>query len=116
MPLFHYSSYWRTWSRVILFEEGEMVEVNLTPIPNCHDSTWERDVRPVRVRRHVTEFGEKDLLTGVLPREVEKELRRYCTPEQVSQLLHGRILRVIDWEKYRRVNNGGANLSDILKD
>lgn len=64
LRVFHYSSYWGRWSRRLKnYDEGDVkgiVEVNLTPIPACYNSNWEKDVIPVVFRIHGTTNGSSD--------------------------------------------------------
>lgn len=114
---FHYCSYWRTWSRVLSTNhpQGPYVEVNLTPIPNCHESTWQDDVAPVRIRAHGTDRKPGDKDTHTLPPMIKRQMMRALGPDLVDRLLSEDFLSQIDWRKYRKFNNGGANLGDIRK-
>jgi len=107
------------YSRILTFEEGPrgcpQVEVNLTPIPCCPSSTWEADVAPIRIRAHSTMRGEGDLGMKEPPLEILAEMKTHLGEALVHRLLTEDFLSQIDWDKYAAVNNGGANLADILK-
>jgi hypothetical protein len=112
--VFHFSSYWGTWSRVLSYDGTWMVEVNLTPIGCAHSSTWASDVAPVRVRQHCTVVDNRDILTNALPDDVRADMIKNLGVELVNRLLCEDILSQINWELYHRHDNGGANLADIL--
>jgi hypothetical protein len=50
-----------------------------------------------------------------IPVVVQRQMNLAIGPELTIRLLRGDFLPVIDWVKFRRVNNGGAPLSLILK-
>ena len=110
---FHYSSYWGTWSRVLSESHpaGPFVEVNLTP---CCD-TWQNNVEPVRIRAHGTARGERDQETDTLPNDVREQMIWHLGEELTERLLTEDLLSQIDWDLYRKHNNGGANLADIRR-
>lgn len=115
--LFIYNSYWRTWSRVLrpMSDKHDQVEVDLTT-PNSHiESEWEK-VRNIHIRKHCTSPRYGDLLEEELPDSVIKHLRRNVDEAVLHRLLHEDFLPQIDWDKYHKVDNGGASLSQISKD
>ena len=112
--MFHYCAYWRTWSRILGTVNERTVEVDLTPIPNCYDSTWE-DVAKVRIRAHVTAPGRGDKHTAILPPDVVSQVFDKIGEAQTEFLMYGDILPLIDWDKYAKENNGGAFLPNVLK-
>ena len=117
--MFHYSGYWGSWSRVLCEDhpQGPFIEVNLTPIPNCYDSTWGNHVAPIRIRAHGTardyrKFGG-DKKTDQLPEEVKQAMVLNLGAELTERLLTEDFLPQIDWALYRQKCNGGANMDDI---
>jgi hypothetical protein len=112
---FHYCAYWGTWSRVLSANHphGPYVEVNLTPVATFRD--WQSEVAPIRIRAHGTQRGPEDKDTHQLPPVIRAQMMRALGPELVDRLLGEDFLRQIDWRKYRKHNNGGANLEDIRK-
>lgn len=119
MAKFHYSSYWHTWSRRLAESNKPLfcgiVEVNLGPIPGCFSSTWDYDVKPIRIRAHGTSSSRGDIDTDVLPESVKEAMVKNLGPELTERLLTYDFLPEIDWEKYNRLCNGGANFEDIKK-
>jgi hypothetical protein len=114
-PMFHFSSYWHTWSRVLSQEDGVTVELNLTPVNPQWDRSWKEMVETTWIRRHRTAPGEGDQLVDYLPGEVMKQVRKHLTEEFAAWLIRTDFLPLIDWEKYEQHNNGGAPLHKILK-
>jgi hypothetical protein len=104
------------WSRVLNNDEGETIEVNLTPIPCCFDSSWEKDVKPIRIRRHRTMLGQNDQMVKELPEKILAIMKENLGEELVNRLLSEDFLTPIDWDKYNQKCNGGANFDDIKKD
>lgn len=113
--MFHYSGYWQTWSRVLSHVDGWTVEVNLTPIPSAPASEWDRDVRPVRIRRHCTALGRGDVVCEALPPEVRVQMERHLGLGKTAFLLQEDILPRIDWVEFQKHTNGGCDLQDCLK-
>jgi hypothetical protein len=108
--MFFYSSYWRTWSRV-LAPEGALdvgiVEVDLT-------GNWER-VRTINIRAHRTARKSGDLLVRELPSEALEAMKKHMPGQAILDvLLHEDLLPQIDWYKYRKVCNGGAAFGNII--
>lgn len=110
--MFHFSSYWRNWSRVLSSTHpgGPFVEVNLTPIPNCYSDSWERVENKI-IRVHGTARDEKDIVTDTLPAKVIIEMCDNLGSSVVDFLLHEDILSLIDFDLYKRNQNGGCPLS-----
>lgn len=109
--MFHYSSYWHTWSRVLSTSHprGPFVEVNLTPI----NRDWENHVAPVRIRFHGTPPSDRDIVNDALPPEVRASMVHHLGEELTDRLLTEDFLSQINVELYDQFNNGGANLDDI---
>lgn len=110
--LFHFSSYWQRWSRVLssTHPNGPYVEVDLVPIPNSYDNSW-ATVENTIIRVHATESKESDIITCVLPSKVEAEMRANLDIFVVDFLLHEDILSLIDFDLYKENQNGGCPLS-----
>lgn len=118
--MFVKSGYWRSWSRILSTPceatKFRTVEVNLTPIPGCYSSTWESDVKLIRVRMHLTARDRFDVLCANLPGSVYQQMVNKLGSELTDYLVTGDILPLIDFHKYQKACNGGANLSDCLKE
>lgn len=115
--LFIYNSYWRTWSRVLrpMSDKHDQVEVDLTTPNSDIESEWEA-VRGIHIRKHCTSPRHGDKLEEELPDGVVKHLRCNVDEATLRRLLHEDFLPQIDWDKYQKVDNGGASLSQISKD
>lgn len=108
-----YSNYWKTWSRVLEYKDGQFVEVNLTVVNPKDASEWKRN-SSIIIRRHRTSQGEKSF-TDVLPIEVIDELESHMSEDIVQRLLYEDFLPQIDWDRYNVYNNGGAEFELIRK-
>jgi hypothetical protein len=91
-----------------------MVEVDVTPV-NGMSGDWER-IGKVWIRQHGTQIGAGDKFTNVIPMDWYHELGYRIGNRQRDYILYYDILPMIDWNKYRQVNNGGASLMMITKD
>ena len=122
---FFYSSYWRTWSRILapmntVMHRGTrlgQIEVDLTAVNGTSLHGWPRVAR-VNIRVHRTSMHNGDIVTDVLPEHridlMQQMLGDY--PVLIERLLHDDLIPLIEWDKYNKVSNGGAALADILKD
>jgi hypothetical protein len=111
--MFHYSSYWGTWSRVLRTSSGggdDTVEVDLTAV----NLQWPR-VLACNVRSHRTMCARNDILCRSLPAHVVDLMHKRMSMETFDQLVHADLLSLIDWDKYNKVCNGGAALIKIMK-
>jgi hypothetical protein len=115
MTLFHYSGYWRTWSRLLLSQfDNQYVELNLTPVNPTYDRSWEEQVRTETIRRHRTPHDvHRDKITDKLPEEVLAEMHKRLGKDFVQKLLTYDYISNIDWQVYTRVANGGAPYSAV---
>lgn len=124
--MFHYSDYWHTWSRVLRFEDWSVVEVNLTPI----NSDWQKDVEPIRIRKHGTMDERRDwlwqerskrmtvdfvyrdglYLSDSLPISVISAMEKAIGLPLVQRLLKEDFYSKIDWNKYRSANELGGGV------
>ena len=115
----HFCSYWGVWSRVLGWEGGRYVEVNLTPIPACYSSSWKTDVIPIVIRRHGTardwNGGRGDISTNQLPLHILEAMHTALGAELTDRLLTEDFLSQIDWSRYEKSNNAGAPLDMIRK-
>lgn len=110
MSYYHYCAYWGTWSRVLGSVNGATVEVNLTPIPNCHTSTWANHVAPIVIRRHRTPLDTKDKCVSYLPVEIRGKMYTNLDFDLVYRLLTEDFFSHIDWEKYEFHCKGGGGV------
>jgi hypothetical protein len=116
--LFVYCSYWGTWGRVLRYmnRNVDQVEVNLTPI-NAGFGDWKKEVGRIVIRKHGTSRDKKDVYQAYLPGEVVDFMKKFLQDDHlVSRLINEDFLSQIDWDKYRKHNNGGAPLDLIKKD
>lgn len=115
--MFVRGAYWRTWSRILQerTERGEMysIEVNLTPVNARRATSWEEQVTPIVIRRHMTARMHGDIFVGTLPAEVIEQMHTFLPFETVERLLHEDFLPQIDWDKYKQHCNGGAKFELI---
>lgn len=101
---FHYSYYWRCWSRVILRGGGEFdyeVSIPITPI-NDFDSEWE-EVSKVMIGKRDVRFSipdKKDIWTHELPDEVFQKIQSKVGTGTANVLIHADVLNIIDWRSY----------------
>ena len=112
---YHYCAYWNKWSRVLRWGDSvnSQVEIDLEPI-NDTEEGW-RKVGEVHVRAHITAPGDRDLAANKLPDELLIRMAKNLGLQTRDKLLRGKFLSKIDWEKYRKVCNGGAPLSKISR-
>lgn len=103
---FHYDSYWRQWSRVLVRGGGEhdhQVEIKITPI----NDDW-MEIHPGMIRRKDVRFGmknERDIWTHNLPDEVYNKIRENLGKETADFFVHADILPMIDWFKYNQLSD-----------
>lgn len=113
---FIWCSYWGTWSRVLSYDNGYYVEVNLTPINPHHNYEWNALFdRGVVIRKHCTARDRADEEVGELPSHVYENMVSHWGKEHVDRLLTEDFLRQIDWDMYQKHNNGGASFDKIKK-
>lgn len=116
-PLFYNDPYWGTWSRILSYSAGTTVELNLTPVNPTQPGTWESQVAGFRIRKHQTPRDVRKF-SNTLPERVKESMLGHLDADLVLHLLNTpdrEILGQIDWDKYQKVCNGGANLADIQK-
>lgn len=118
--IFVYSSYWRTWSRVLLRMGGKFnyqLEVDVTPVNGQYKEAWEQ-TKNIRIRRHCTVHGARDVYTHNLPDEVVESMKKHISQEAIDVILHSDLYNLIDWERFGDVHNasgGGVHLLDCIK-
>ena len=118
--IFVYSSYWRTWSRVLLRMGGKFyyqLEVDVTPINDHNVSSWV-PTESIRIRKHCTVHGPKDIYTHDLPDTVVERMEEYLSQDVINIILHSDIYNLVDWELYysiRNVEGGGIMLFACIK-
>ena len=117
-PVYHYCSYWRTWSRVLMVQGGLFVELNLTPIPCCHSSTWEHDVKPEVIRVHFTQRSRGDFSTNRVPVAIIAQMEENLGEALTNRLLTHDYLSAVTFDQMRtadRLNTvgGGTPLAKI---
>lgn len=113
MAMFVYSSYWRTWSRLLLENmdrSGTCVELNLTGT----NGKWDRVPLEI-IRKHCTARDNKDLITRTLPDAVEAMIRNALGDELFERMVTYDYLPEIDWQKYNQHCNGGAEFDKIKR-
>jgi hypothetical protein len=128
--VFHYSSYWGNWSR-ILFHDSKgteiirrkynipshilTLEVDVTAINPLVDLHWESHVARINIRGHCTAFDPKDKIVGSLREDTIERMQEHLSTEQIESLLHSDFLPFIDWDLYSKMCNGGAPFAKISK-
>ncbi len=106
--VYKYSSYWRTWSRVLQVAgpESQFVEVDLTPL----NGQWLTDttVRGINIRRHCTTPLSDDKFVLELPQQVEDDIKAHLSIGRLTAMFSPYLLQEIDWDKYSAHCNGGC--------
>jgi hypothetical protein len=109
---FHYSSYWGTWSRVIVpynHPDG-VIELNITPVNPDWEWSWQEQVMPIIFRWHCTSLDRKDEWTDVLPDYVPERMREHLVPSFVDRLLNETWIDRIDIATTKRGRSGGGGI------
>ena len=118
--IFVYSSYWRTWSRVLLRMGGNFryqLEVDVTPVNPLFNDSW-RNTKNIRIRKHCTVHGPKDIYTHDLPDDVVEQMKEHVSQETIDVIIHSDLYNLIDWERFDDAYNaggGGVHLLDCIK-
>lgn len=132
--VFHYSSYWRTWSRVLfhmpldtrqdhphhvlkrdLGIDSTWIEIDLTAINPSVRTQWESHVQHGNIRAHHTDLRADDLITGTLPGSVVHEMQQWLKPDVVQKLIHADYLPHLDFKRLRQNSNGGAAFKNCFR-
>lgn len=106
---FIWSSYWHKWSRILVPMTNKVmwqVEVDLQP---------NDEKRTINIRRHCTMKSAHDKIVSELPMEVVEGMQKRFGEEITQRLLHEDFLPNIDWDKYEKRCNGGAEFDTIKK-
>lgn len=114
--MFHYSSYWGIWSRVLWVDSKGYVDLNLTPIPGCYSSTWDTDVKGEVIRCHGTSRGERDKVVDILPQKVMDEMVRNLGKDLTQRLLTHDYIAQFGLENIRSAKNphgGGVAFGNL---
>lgn len=107
---FHFSSYWRTWSRVILRGGGtfsHQVAIPLTPV-NDTAGEWD-EIKRISIIRTDMRYGipdKKDIWTHELPEEAYRELSLVVGKAQADFMIHSSLMDLIDWNDFNRYSDG----------
>ena len=118
--IFVRSSYWGTWSRVLLRMGGNFryqLEVDVTPVNPQYKHSW-LETRNIRIRKHCTAHGPKDIYTHDLPDIVVDQMKEHVSQEAIDVIIHSDLYNLIDWERFDDVHNssgGGVHLLDCIK-
>lgn len=119
---FHYSYYWRTWSRVVLRGGGtfaHQVEIPLTPI-NDSEGEWE-DIRRMDISRRDVRYAipdRKDIWTHVLPDDVYERVKEKLGKPNADFMVHSDLMNLIDWNVFNAASkdNGRCPFLRCQKD
>ncbi len=125
--MFHYSSYWGTWSRVLLQPAsmvegrvyGSYLEVNLTPVNGRYDNSsqrlWDEWVKPIIIREHGTtpQAGE---MRDRLPPMVVTAMILNVGADLTRRLVTADLLSEIDMVLMKKhMRGGGIPLAECHK-
>lgn len=116
--MFHYSYYWKTWSRILKIEDFNICELNITPVNGFHDWTLDK-VQLEVIRIHGTARDEKDKECETLPDDVLNELKKHLDPDLIQRLLTHDYLAEIgltlkEMNRLNLSNGGGVPLQAYL--
>lgn len=107
-----YCVYWQTWSRVIkpVYEGHPLgfIELNLSPVPNAYDESYETRVNPMIMRSHGTPMDKKDLFATELPKAFMDALVNAVGMEQAKFMLEGDLWPLIDLNKFAEANRANT--------
>ncbi|UOX39536.1 putative CytH-like phosphatase [Aeromonas phage ZPAH34] len=104
---FVYSSYWRTWSRVLQRMGGAFhtqIEIDITPINPDLDRSW-LAIPKVNIREHCTISREGDIWTHHLPDDVVKTLEARVSKSQLDLILHEDLLPMINVKEFSKAGH-----------
>lgn len=102
------------WARILRWDQGlnRSIEINLTPRPGWWSSTWDSEVRCLRLRscsRH-----PNDRVVRILPAHVKNELVKNLGADAAHQLLTEDFLSQINWTLFEAADQeGGVELESI---
>lgn len=129
--IFHFSSYFRSWSRILFHDHGgrgmeamrrqydipkhiKTIEVDLIPSSSHEIERFSQ----INIRCHCTSLaGHPDKYQGSLDDKLVEIMLDNFSPKAVNTMLHANLLPLIDFDEYdyKIRANGGAPLSKILK-
>ena len=129
--VFIYSSYWRSWSRILFHDDTgnsrggvSMREEYVLPSGqqtievNVYDSitaTQKRNHKVV-IRSHMTSINNSKI-SMALPLDITNKVLTEYEPDICNMILHVDLLKYIDFNKLKGPkNNGGCELEDCLVD
>ena len=134
---FKYSSYWRTWNRVLKPVYAGLphgyVEFSLTPVDGWHatevrntelrqsnaNSNLVRglELAAIKIRQHSTAPDPKDKYASAVPDDVRQQLIERIGAEEAQYLLYGNIFDAVDWALYPKIKTlgGGIPLAQCRK-
>lgn len=111
---YRHNAYWRTWNRSLGSNQHGIWEANLTPVnASFGQKEWDRQVASIKIRCHRTPPSYSDMFVDELPTEVLEQMLDHLSTDVVCKLLFADLTSDIDYDKYRAVCNGGAELERI---
>lgn len=120
--VFIYSSYWGKWSRVLAVNHnmseygfGDFVEVDIDPINGWGWPGAVEHVKSINIRSHCTTRDRKDRNEYECPEYLRTHMLHYLGEELTERLLTEDFYSQIDWNIYRKHDNGGAPFEKIRK-
>lgn len=129
---FKYSSYWRTWNRVLKPVYGGQpygyVEFSLEPINGWIKVPAQKDiyfpetlakrvidqvanVGSIRIRQHSTLPDPKDKYSSSIPDELLEKMKSVFGEDHTQYMLYGNIFDRVDWDKYRSTWTIGGGIA-----
>jgi len=114
---FRWTAYWRMWSIVLLESSNDgsaIVEMDISGPDEDIDK-----IRSLNVRMHQTSPMRGDKTVDQLPAEWAHKIADQMGEKTASFIQNNEpaeILAMIDFNKFRMKDNGGASLYDIVKD
>lgn len=125
IPIFKYSRYWHTWSRLIYTDGFNFIEVDLTPV-NSNREGWEK-VLSMNIRCHCTSLKDGDILTEEPPNLLKTMMSIFLGRENMTQLMELDFLNEVQYltngygraeqaiiEAHKHIGNGGASWVDTV--
>jgi hypothetical protein len=113
-PIYVYSTYWQTHSRVLLFNNGNYLELNLTPINPLDPKNWKEKVEPKIIRYHHTTGDSK--FSKEISFDVYSKMIQYLGEALTKELLCGDFdVGKIDLDLMKKLQNGGIELSKVMR-
>jgi hypothetical protein len=118
--LFHRCAYWGNWSRILSRKDGWTVELDLTPVGGLNSTSkheW-AEIASTHIRRHCTAPAHNDINATILPAQAFQAMYDNLPLQIVRYLLtvpDDELLSTIDWDKFNKIQNGGAILSQCKK-